>query len=69
MKFGKLLHKAEENLPDIKHLSLRYKDLKMQLKELAARGAEGEKRRMCRFPVRATEPARDTLAIVCSKRT
>lgn len=44
MKFGKLLSKAEENLPDIKHLSLRYKDLKKQLKELTARASEQQEK-------------------------
>jgi hypothetical protein len=37
MKFGKLLGRAEELLPNLKHLCLRYKELKKQLK--AFRGA------------------------------
>lgn len=33
MKFGKLIGRAEELLPDLKHLCIRYKDLKKYLRK------------------------------------
>jgi hypothetical protein len=44
MKFGKLVSRAEELLPDVKHLCVRYKFLKKLLKNMRpgaqARGGE-----------------------------
>lgn len=34
MKFGKLIGRAEELLPDLKHLCIRYKELKKYVKNL-----------------------------------
>ena len=34
MKFGKLIGRAEELLPDLKHLCIRYKELKKYLRNL-----------------------------------
>jgi hypothetical protein len=37
MKFAKLMGRAEELLPDLRHLCLRYKEMKKQLRNIKPR--------------------------------